>query len=94
MNVSSSVIVIWLVDPDPETDLALWKSLCDDMNSWHGMKWECNKPSNSVKFMDLTILFDNGQLVTTIYEKDLDPYLYIPPPWGLHWHNIGSNPLN
>eukprot|EP00956_Cyclotella_meneghiniana_P038079 scaffold148520_cov43-Cyclotella_meneghiniana.AAC.2 len=71
-------------DPDPETDRALWKSFCfcDDTDAWHGMKWDCkNKPSTSVNFMDLTISIDNGRsrIITPLYEKDLNLYLYIPP---------------
>ena len=73
------VIGIWLTDPDPETDRALWKSFCEDMDAWHGMKWDCNKPSVSVNFMDLTISIDSGRIVTTLFEKDLNLYLYIPP---------------
>ena len=73
------VIGVWLTDPDPEKDRELWESFCKDMDSWHGMEWECKTPSTSVDFMDLTITIDNNRLVTTLYEKDLNLYLYIPP---------------
>ena len=43
------------------------------------MKWDCNKPTNSVNFMDLTITIEGNRIVTTLYEKALNLYLYIPP---------------
>eukprot|EP00956_Cyclotella_meneghiniana_P013821 scaffold20268_cov64-Cyclotella_meneghiniana.AAC.2 len=73
------VIGIWLMDPDPEKDRELWNAFCKVMDSCHGMKWDCNKPTNSVNFMDLTITIEGNQIVTTLYEKALNLYLYIPP---------------
>eukprot|EP00956_Cyclotella_meneghiniana_P026393 scaffold56907_cov38-Cyclotella_meneghiniana.AAC.5 len=73
------VIGIWLTDPDPEKDRELWNAFCKDMDSWHGMKWDCNKPTNSVNFMDLTITIEGNRIVTTLYEKALNLYFYIPP---------------
>lgn len=73
------VIGIWLTDPDPEKDRELWNAFCEDMDSWHDMKWDCNKPTTSVDFMDLTITIEKDRIVTTLYEKALNLYLYIPP---------------
>ena len=71
------VIGIWLIDP--VQDCKLWDLFFKDMNSWHGMEWECNFPSISIDFMDLTITINHGRLVTTPFEKDLNLDLYIPP---------------
>ena len=73
------VIGIWLTDPDPVKDQELWNAFCKDMDSWHDMKWDCNKPTTSVDFMDLTITIEKDRIVTTLFEKDLNLYLYIPP---------------
>ena len=77
------VISIWLTDPDSEQDYCKpWDLFFKDMNSWHGMEWECNFPTVfSIDFMDLTITIDidHKRLVTTLFEKDLNLYLYTPP---------------
>ena len=73
------VIGVWLTDPDPARDALLWSEFEADMNKWFGLEWVCTKPSNSVNFMDLTITIVNGKIETTLYEKPMNLYLYIPP---------------
>ena len=73
------VIGIWLSHPDPDEDRRLWNAFELDMNQWHGLKWDCETPSLSVNFMDLTISIEDGRAITTLYEKKRNLYLYIPP---------------
>ena len=70
---------IWLVDPHPATHAAEWEEFKADLNGWNGMNWDTEKLSTSVNFMDLTISIKDGRLVTTLYEKSQNLYLYIPP---------------
>lgn len=73
------VLGIWLTHPDPAQDLALWTEFCADMDKWHGLRWKCETPSTSVDFMDLTISLVDGRLETTLFEKAMNLYLYLPP---------------
>ena len=73
------VFGIWLTHEDPVQDQSLWDEFCADMDRWHGLRWECERPSRSVNFMDLTITIKNGHLETTLYEKAMNLYLYLPP---------------
>ena len=73
------VIGIWLVHPDPTINKQLWEQFQADMNGWHGLNWDCEEPNTTVNFMDMTIRIVDGKLVTSLYEKDMNLYLYIPP---------------
>ncbi|KAL7503236.1 hypothetical protein ACHAXN_001050 [Cyclotella atomus] len=57
----------------------MWSDFQRDMNSWFGLEWVCKDPSTSINFMDLTITIVNGHLETTLFEKEQNLYLYIPP---------------
>lgn len=73
------VIGIWVPDPDPAVDAASWTEFQACMNSYHGMQWTFSDRGASVDFMDLTISLRGARLHTTLYEKALNLYLYIPP---------------
>jgi hypothetical protein len=49
------------------------------MNGWLGLEWVCTEPSTTINFMDLTITIVDGKLETTLFEKAMNLYLYIPP---------------
>ena len=49
------------------------------MNTFPGLTWEFEDPSDEVNFMDLTITIQNGHISTSLFEKPLDLHLYIPP---------------
>lgn len=73
------VLGVWLSHPNPAQDKLLWDEFCMDMDQWHGLKWECETPSMAVNFMDLTITMVDGHLETTLFEKAMNLYLYLPP---------------
>ena len=73
------VLGVWLPHPDPVQNEILWKEFCTDMDQWHGLRWKCESPSRSVDFMDMTITIVNGRLETTLFEKAMNLYLYLPP---------------
>ena len=47
--------------------------------TFHQLKWEVNPLSNSVIFLDLEIYIKESKLLTKMYEKALNLYLYISP---------------
>ena len=49
------------------------------MNTFPGLTWEFEDPSDKVNFMDLTITIQNGHTSTSLFEKPLNLHLYIPP---------------
>ena len=48
------------------------------MYSFGILTWKVEDRSDSVDFMDITISIENTRLVTKIYEKPENPYLYLP----------------
>eukprot|EP00804_Cyclotella_cryptica_P024637 CCRYP_001640-RA/>CCRYP_001640-RA protein AED:0.55 eAED:0.55 QI:0/-1/0/1/-1/0/1/0/146 len=49
------------------------------MQNWHGLEWTYKPLSTSVNFMDLTISIAGTGLLTTLYKKPQNLYLYLPP---------------
>ena len=49
------------------------------MNNFPGLTWEFNAATDKVDFMDLTISIKNGQISTSLFGKQLNLHLYIPP---------------
>ncbi|KAL7474347.1 hypothetical protein ACHAW6_000321 [Cyclotella cf. meneghiniana] len=49
------------------------------MQDWHGLNCVFTPPSTTCNFMDLTISIVNDKITTTIYKKEQNLYLYIPP---------------
>ena len=73
------VLGIWLPHPNPQTNACLWEKFKDSMNTFPGLTWEFEDPSNKVNCMDLTITIQNGHISTSLFEKPLNLHLYIPP---------------
>ena len=73
------VIGIWLSDPDPNLNEAMWSAFKADMNKWYGLEWTCTTPALNCNFMDLTISITDGKLSTTLFEKEQNLHLYLPP---------------
>eukprot|EP00957_Ditylum_brightwellii_P052835 4005533-Ditylum_brightwellii.AAC.1 len=49
------------------------------LNNWYGFEWEIDEPSDKVNFMDFSISIENSHIKTTLYEKPLNLYQFIPP---------------
>jgi hypothetical protein len=73
------VLGIWLRDPNPEVNEEMWAAFQADMNQWHGLEWTCTTPAQSCNFMDLTITIEDGKLTTTLFEKEQNLHLFLPP---------------
>jgi hypothetical protein len=73
------VFCIWIPDPNSNlSDDILWSNFCNDL-TFHRLSWIVSSRSMSVDFMDLTISIREHRIHTTLYEKALNLYLYIPP---------------
>ena len=69
------VIGVWI-----PSDGKTWESFQQDMNDFHGLKWDISPLQNKVDFLDLTISINNGIISTALFEKLQNLHLYITPP--------------
>jgi hypothetical protein len=69
------VFGVWIQTPGDDIQ---FRSFTTRMNDF-GLTWEVNTPCHRVDFMDLTITIIQNRLTTTLYEKAMNLYLYIPP---------------
>ena len=76
-----NVLCILLVDPDPAKDSQQWTSFVALMQDYYGLEWIFEEISKKVNYMDMTISIHKGRIVTSLYEKAMNLYLYIPPQW-------------
>ena len=70
-------IAIWRSCSDPMEDAQQW-ALFQDVMTFGKLTWEVEPRSSSIGFMDLTISIKDTRLVTKIYEKPQNLYLYLP----------------
>ena len=54
-------------------------NLVEDANNFGIMKWDFNKPTTTVNFLDLSITVKEGKITTRTHQKEGNPYLYITP---------------
>lgn len=55
-----------------------WEELQKDFDSFGKLRWDFSPLSKTVNFLDININIRNNRLHTTLYEKELNLYLYIP----------------
>ena len=51
---------------------------------YYGLEWIFEERSKKVNYMDMTISIHEGRIVTSLYEKAMNLYLYIPPHSAHH----------
>lgn len=74
------VLGIWIHHEDPATDRRLFNEFQAEINDFHGLEWDFTPLDNECNFMDVTLTInDDGGITSTLYEKALNLYLYIPP---------------
>jgi hypothetical protein len=49
------------------------------MNTFHELEWKFSTLVTKVDFLDITINLNNNKLSTTLFETEMNLYLYIPP---------------
>jgi hypothetical protein len=72
------VLGVFLMSGNPITDDRKWKEFQLAM-PFGKLTWEFSERTLSVNFLDLTLTLKDQTLVTCLYEKPLNLYLYIPP---------------
>jgi hypothetical protein len=56
-----------------------WANYQAEMQLFGKLKWDFTKLALSAVFLDLTLTINNGRIHSTLYEKELNLYLYLPP---------------
>ena len=69
---------IWVVT-DPNTDADTWARFTARLDDFHQLRWEASERLRQVDFLDLTLSIEDNHVVTTLFSKPLNLYLYIPP---------------
>ena len=49
------------------------------MQDYYGLEWIFDEISKKVNYMDMIISIRKDRIVTSLYEKSMNLYLYIPP---------------
>lgn len=63
-----------------DPDNYLWESFKRDMDNFHGLKWDFSGQEDTVHFLDIKVTTNTeGEISTDLFEKELNPYLYITP---------------
>jgi hypothetical protein len=73
------IIGIWICTNCPEQNNTLWEQFKEEMQQWYGLEWEFSQLSRSCNFMDLTLTISGGTIQSTLFEKEQNLYLYLPP---------------
>ena len=76
-----NVLGIWMVDPDPAKDHLKWTSFVALMKDYYGVEWIFEERSKKVNYMDMMIAIREDRIITSLYEKNMNLHLYIPPPF-------------
>ena len=75
------VLGIWLVDPETFQDRPQWTSFVELIQDYYRLEWMFEERSKKVKYMDMTITICKDRMILSLYEKSMNLYLYIPPPF-------------
>ena len=75
----NNVLGIFLVDPDLAEDHQQWTSFVALMQDYYGLEWIFEERPKEVNYMDMTIEIHEDWIITSLYEKAMNLYLYIPP---------------
>ena len=75
----NNVLGICLVSPNPAENHIKWTAFVSLMQDYYGLEWIFEERSDNVNYMDTTITIRGDRIVTLLYEKVMNLYLYIPP---------------
>ena len=72
------IIGIWIPTDTVENDNIRWEEFKSAITGFHGLEWIFSDRVQTVDYLDLTISIADTKIHTTLYEKELNLYLYIP----------------
>ena len=70
---------IWKHSSDNDLDRSQWSKFTGDIGNYDGLKWVWHSHVQSLDYLDIIISIRDTRLHTTLFEKELNLYLYIPP---------------
>ena len=70
---------IWKPSDDPQDDYLRWEEFKGDIDSYEGLEWKFWERTNSLDYLDIVITIDGPCIHTTLFEKELNLHLHIPP---------------
>jgi hypothetical protein len=73
------VFGIWKHHPDPVIDQQTWMAFQASMDSYGKLEWEFSERTQRTHFLDLDLQLTPAGITTTLYEKEMNLYLYLPP---------------
>ena len=75
------IIGIWVPSGSPTEDDCRWTAFQEAIDGFHGLEWVFSPRVHTIDYLDLTISIDSStkKIRTTLYEKELNLYLFIPP---------------
>jgi hypothetical protein len=72
-------IGLWIHHPDTHIDQLNFAALQATMNSFGSLEWEFTALSKTIDFMDVRLTITPTGIKSTLYEKSMNLYLYLPP---------------
>jgi hypothetical protein len=72
-------IGLWIHHPDPHINQFNFAALQATMNSFSSLEWEFTALTKTIKFMDVRLTITPTGIESTLYEKPMNLYLYLPP---------------
>ena len=70
---------IWIPTGTTTEDDCRWAQFQSSITGFHGLEWIFSNRVTSVNYLDLTISIRDNKIHTTLFEKELNLYLFIPP---------------
>jgi len=58
----------------------VWTNFKEEINNWGNLSWKVEDLSQQTVFLDLSIQIKNFRIQTKTFQKDMNLYLYTPPP--------------
>ena len=75
----NDIFGIWIPSENPALDDRKWNKFKEEIDDYHGLKWKFSPRCDKVDFLDITVTLKHDKIHTTLFEKALNLYLYIPP---------------